>query len=116
MRTTPPPIWSLIGLNPTGDLRPYTIYTSRRGRVVWYYQAPPDKPPSWLQLRHRNRWRLLGRQWRAETTATRQLWQLAARRAQLRVTGYNLYTYWHLTRDRQAIRTVERLARLALIT
>ncbi|KKK92061.1 hypothetical protein LCGC14_2706680, partial [marine sediment metagenome] len=53
-----------FGLSPTGDLGPYTIYTSRRAGSVWYAKAPPTCPPSVHQLRQRNRFRNAAFAWR----------------------------------------------------
>lgn len=105
----------MMGFHPTGDIGGFTAYTSQRQKVVWFPKAPPEKPPSWFQLRQRNRFRLLGRLWRATPAVDRQLWATAAARAHLSISGHNLWVYYQLTRDRAAIATVERIAHLTLI-
>lgn len=108
-------ILTAIGWNPTGDLGPYTIYTRHRGTPVLYPRAPPKQPPSRKQLYKRAAFTFAGRQWAALDPHRKQAWALAARRARLRISGYNLYTYYLISRDRPAIRTIERQSGLELI-
>ena len=105
----------LLGLNAQGDLGPITIYQSQRGARVWFPKQMKGKPPSPARTIQRNRFRLAGYLWRALLPSKRQAWLIAAQRAHLRVTGYNLWIYWQLTNDLPAIRTIERLARLSLV-
>jgi len=42
-------------------------------------------------------------------------WQTACVRANLRITGYNLFTYWMTRQDRAAIATVERISKIDLV-
>lgn len=105
---TPKNLLALLGLNPSGDLGAFTIYTSRRKGIVWFVKAPPKCPPTYLQRRQRNAFLLAAMCWRKLPSGTRQAWQRAARLAFLKCSGYNLFVYFQLTKDRAAIRTIER--------
>ncbi len=110
-----PKMMALMGMNPTGDLGPFTIYTSRRAGTVWFVKAPPLSPPSVLQIRQRNAFRLAAEAWRALLPTRRAAWSQAARRAHLIVHGYTLWVWWQTKRDRQALATIERLSRTPLL-
>ncbi len=105
----------LLGFNPTGDLGPLTAYTSRRHGNVWFQKSPPQKPPSIHQVRQRDRFRFAARAWRNLDEKIRQNWQTAARLCHLTVHGYSLFLYWQLTRNRAAIRTIERQSHVTLL-
>ena len=104
---TPKPIMALLGLNPSGDLGDYTVYTSRRKGIVWFVKAPPKCPPTYLQRRQRNAFTLAALCWRRVSSEARRTWSAAARLAGLKCSGYNLFVFFQLTRDRAAIRTIE---------
>ncbi len=106
---------TFIGLNPTGDLGPFTIYTSRRAGSVWFIKAPPLSPPTIHQIHQRNRFRLAALAWKALPKETRHDWHNACRRAGLYLNGYNLWIYWILRRNRTAIATIERLSHVTLL-
>ncbi len=104
-----------MGLNPSGDLGPFTIFRTRRLGVVWFPRSPPKRPPSFLQRRHRNRWRFAARAWSNMPAEDRQLWLLAARLARLSISGYNLWIHHQTTADAAAVRTVARITGLDLL-
>lgn len=108
------PHW--IGWNPTGDLGPYTMYTSRKRIVVFFDKAPPKTPASYRQKVMRNRWRNAAATWQKKTKAERLPWQKAAKLARLQLTGYNLFLFWSVTHDRAAIATIERQTKVSLAT
>jgi len=112
---TPPHARPLLGLSQTGDLGPFTIYTSKRRKPVWFTKSPPTKPPSRLQSHQRNLFRMAAKAWQQQSPSTRAKWMLAARRAKLYVNGYTLFVYYQLKRDRPAIATIERLTNLQLL-
>jgi hypothetical protein len=116
MRTHPSPLLTCLGLKAAGDIGPYTIWTSKRNKLVLILKAPPEKPPSYLQLRQRNRWRIAAQQWRALPPAARARWALAAARAHVRCTGYNLHTAYVAADRADLIRTIERQTSLQLLT
>jgi len=111
-----PKIMALMGMNPTGDLGPLTVYTSRRAGIVWFPKSPPLTPPTPRQLTQRNRFRCAARAWRALDEATREDWHEACTGAALDIHGYNLWIFWQITRDNQTIATIERISRITLIT
>lgn len=104
-----------MGFRPTGDLGPLTGYTSKRGIGVWYLKAPPKEPPTGYQTHYRNLFRLVAEAWQSLPEAKRTDWLDAARRASLRITGYNLFLWYYHTRDIACIRTIEHQSGLKLI-
>lgn len=103
----PPKYFNLLGLSPTGDLGPYTAYYSSRGKLVWFPKSPPLSPPSLLQTIQRNKWRMAANAWHAQTQATRDAWRRAADAARTRLTGYDLWVWYHTTPNPTAIQTLE---------
>jgi len=97
---------SLLGLKIQGDLGPFTCYTSQRGRIVWFLKAPPKEPATWEQKMRRNVFAFAAQCWQTMEPETRQRWNEAARRANLRISGYNLLTYFISTDDREVLRTI----------
>ncbi len=106
---------NLMGLRPTGDLGPLTGYTTKRGRAVWYLKAPPKEPPTGYQTHYRNLFRLVAMAWQSLPSQQRSDWLDAARRASLRITGYNLFLWYYHTRDTAVIATVEHQTGLTLL-
>ncbi len=108
-------ILRMLGTHVTGDFGPYTFYTSRRSGVVWYPRAPALQPPTPLQIHWRNKFRLAGFLWRGLEPSQRADWLSADRKANLSITGYNLFTYYVLSGDDASIHTIERQTGLNLI-
>jgi len=106
---------ALLGFRPTGDLGPLTIYTSKRGKIVAYPKAPPTSPPTFHQLRNRNRFRLVALLWSNLLPAERNQWTLAAHRTGASITGYNLFVFYQMTHDEPPIRTIERQTHTTLL-
>ncbi len=109
------PILKFLGFNATGDLGPYTFYTSKRKGLVWFERSPPKEPPSPLQVHQRNKFRLTAYIWRNLSPSMRANWNTSQYLANLAVTGYNLFTYYILTLDADTIHTVERHSGLVLL-
>lgn len=114
-RLDPPFLISVLGFNPTGDVGPYTIYTSKRKRIVVFLKAPPTKPPTRRQQIVRNQFRITGWSWSRQTPDVRANWQNAARRSGAKITGYNLYQFYNATGNAQVIRMIERQSGTNLI-
>lgn len=110
MRQRPPALYQLLGLNPSGDIGPYTIYRSKRGKTVIFLRAPPKTPPSAWQIQQRARWTVIAHAWRYLPATVREAWLRAAPAAGLRVGGYNLYVWYQCTPDPAALATICRLA------
>jgi len=109
------PLSHVLGLNVQGDLGPLTFYTSGRGKFVWFPRAPPTSPPSNLQTQLRAQFSQAATWWRALTQADRASWELATRRARLRINGYNLWVWYCRTRARQQLASIERAAGITLV-
>lgn len=89
----------IIGFDPTGDFGAITYYTTRRGRVVGYDKAPPLKPATSRQMVRRNRWRRAAECWQLLSPEQKEQWHAAARRARLRIHGYNLFLFFQTTQQ-----------------
>jgi hypothetical protein len=111
----PPLIPAMIGLTVQGDLGGWTFYTSKRGQIVFYPQAPPLNPASYDQAHYRNRFRASAQQWRQLSLASKRAWTTVAHHASLTITGYNLWTAWYMTNDTNMIRTLERQTHIDLL-
>lgn len=104
-----------LGFNSQGDLGPWTLYTDKRKGLVFFIKAPPLEPPSQLQTSIRNSIRLAAYTWRSLSGDERRNWELVAKRAHLKIHGYNLFVYWLLRHEDAAIHTLERLTKIKLI-
>jgi hypothetical protein len=82
---------ALLGWNVQGDIGPFTCWRKPNHRTVWFLRAPPKVAPSWLQQHLRERWKTAAKMWLALPTATRAQWSVAAKRAHLRASGWNLF-------------------------
>lgn len=105
----------MLGTHVTGDFGPWTFYTSRRSGVVWFPRSPALQPATPLQLHQRNKFRLAGYLWARLPPDLKANWLIAAKRANLAITNYNLFTYYITTEDETTIRTIERLSALTLL-
>ncbi len=115
MKPLDPGLFQYLGWNTQGDLGPWTFYTTKRGDLVFFPKAPPLVPPTPDQTYQRNRFKLVANLWKALRPETREAWESATIAANLRIHGYNLFVYYILTRDRLAIRTVERNSHVQLL-
>jgi len=104
-----------FGFNTQGDLGPYTFYTDKRKGLVFFLRAPPLQPPSKLQTTVRNNIRLAAMSWKSLNQSHRDRWELASKKAHLKITGYNLFVFWTIKHDDACIHTIERLTNLNLI-
>lgn len=104
-----------LGWNSQGDLGPLTMYTDKRRQLIWFPKMPPLNPPSIRQTQQRDRFRAIGLAWWELTTPEREAWENASKLARLRITGYNLFSYWFITQDSATIRTIESQTGLDLI-
>ena len=116
MKTIPPSIFQYLGTNTNGDLGPYTFYTSHRNRLVVFLKTWPHDPATFHQTLYRNRWRHAALRWRGLTPQTRLLWKTIARKANLTITGYNLFIFYILGNHNQHIETLQRLTNINVIT
>jgi len=100
------PDLALLGWGLTGDFGGLTAYTTEAGKVVMFPRAPPLNPPSDAQQAQRDKLTEAANEWAKLDLPSQQKWQQAARRASLRITGYNLWAYWWLTKDTATVATV----------
>jgi len=89
MAHTVPP--SAFGLIVSGDVADITIYTDRFGKKVAYPKSPPKEPPSHLQSLLRNRFKVAQKSYMLESPSSKADWELLAQKANLCMTGQNLY-------------------------
>jgi hypothetical protein len=106
---------ALLGTNVQGDVGPLTCYTSTPGRTVYFLKAPPKEPPSPRQCHVLAKWIALADLWRCIAQAQREAWAAAARAARLRITGYNLFVWYQMTKDIGPIHTIERQTGVKLL-
>jgi hypothetical protein len=101
MKLLGPSLYHMLGFRPTGDLGPFTFYTSARNAIVFFPKAPPLNPPSYLQTVQRNRFRLAAKAWQRLPRLEQTNWEAVAKTAKLTITGYNLFV-WYFLRNGQA--------------
>lgn len=106
---------TIVGLTPSGDLGPLTGYTSKRGKPVWFQKAPPKSPPTGWQRQQRNKFRVIAILWQTLQPQQRLDWEAAALKANLNVTGYNLFVWYQHTLEDATINTVERQSGITLL-
>jgi len=97
---------SLFGLNIQGDFGGLTCYKSARHRFTWFLATSPKVPASPAQQNIRLRWTAIARIWRNAPPTTRCEWNFAARAANLKISGYNLFVHAHATQDQDALNTI----------
>lgn len=95
-----------LGFNAQGDLGPVTIYQSQRGARIWFAKAPPEIPWTVGQLRQRTLFQMAGIAWQNLTPTQKKDYELAAQKAHLRITGYNLWVHACLKQDTSYIKTI----------
>jgi len=106
MKITAPPIYRFLGFNTQGDVGGMTLYTAKDKGLVIFASTSPKVPASRRQTHQRNRLRLVALAWHALPAGERATWAAAADKANLRISGFNLFTYTILTHDRGPARTV----------
>ena len=95
-----------VGLSAQGDLGPLTTYVNHNGKLVVFPRAPPLNPPSQQQETIRAFFQTTATAWHALTESKRQNWLAAARKAKLRIGGYNLFLWYLWSADRATIETI----------
>lgn len=105
---------SAIGMVVSGDLAGMTIYTDRFCRKVFFPQAPPDKPPSPLQVKQRARFSQAMADWYAQNDQVKADWEQITLRASLIMTGHNLWLHIALTGNLTLLHTLIRQTGVAV--
>jgi len=111
-----PTIFTAWGWNPTGDFGPLTVYTAKNKKPVMFLKAPPTKPATHRQRFIRDRMGYIGRFWSTLPKDIKDKWERASKLARLRMTGYNLFQWWHWHYNREVLKTIERQTKIQLIT
>jgi len=103
-------LWRFLGFNTQGDLGPLTFYTSKDQGLVIYLSTSPKKPQSTRQRHQRNRFRAAAQTWKLFSRADRQAWERAAKKARLRISGFNAWIHINLAEDLAWYATLSRKA------
>jgi hypothetical protein len=101
------PFPPLLGWHPTGDVGPYTIYTSSRGAVVTFPRSPALQPASFLQKLQRAKWSTAILLWQQMPSPDQATWSQVAKRASLRFTGYALWISANTRKINEHLATLE---------
>ena len=96
-----------LGFNPHGDFAIWTIYTSRRGRVVRFTRAPPTTPPTWLQRRQWSAWTAAAALWATLPAASKQEWNTCVQVNHLKISGHNLFMHYWTGANDQCLETLK---------
>lgn len=89
-----------------GDVGGYTLYTDRWGRKTLFPQSPPTIPPSAMQIVQRSRFQTAVANWVAELSSVKRAWERMSLRANVVMTGHNLYVSYSLSGDQSALNTL----------
>lgn len=100
--------WDLIGLQVSGDVGGFSIYTDRFGKKVVYPKAPPEKPPSAEQTHLRSRFATAQADWMSQTAEVKADLEEMCRKANVPMTGQNLWISVALKNDASAMLTLQR--------
>lgn len=84
---------AMLGCTVSGDVGPYTVYTDRFGKKVWFPKSPPKSKPTELQLAVRRRFTTAQHQYMQLSAAEKKLWESLTRKANLCLTGQNLFIH-----------------------
>jgi len=101
-------LFTYLGLRLSGDLGQWTMFVYCHARPVFFLKSPPLTGPTYRQIHQRNKFKLYGYLWRAQTAAQRDNWEQLAQRSGARLTGYNLFVVWCSKHDILAVMTLIR--------
>jgi hypothetical protein len=114
MKPLKPPLIRYLGFRPTGDLGPFTLYTSRRRKLVFFPRSPPTSPASPRQLHQRNKFRNLAQAWNQTPETIRAAFRTAVKRCSLALTPFNLFLLVNMNPNHPSWTTLERIAQVQL--
>lgn len=103
--TVPAHLWGFVV---SGDIGGYTAYTDRYGRKVIYPKAPPEKPPSPLQVVQRERFTTAQLEYMNLSVQEKLDWETLTQRASLCMTGQNLFIHVAMRGTYDTLDTLER--------
>lgn len=107
MKSSATTLQRLWGFLIQGDWGPLTFYTSSDGGLVAFLKAPPRCPPTENQITNRWRFQQIAILWRSLSQQQRQIWETLSKRACLRITGWDLFTYYQMRRDPDVVQTLQ---------
>ena len=96
-----------LGLFPAGDFGPFTLYTSKKHRVVRFARAPPKEPASYLQRRQRSAWTAAAAVWTCLPPLDKQYWSELARQNHLKISGHMLFMMVTTRNNREALQCLK---------
>jgi hypothetical protein len=105
---------ALVAWSCTGDLGPWSFYTSRRRKIVFYPRSPALSPASPIQTVIRDRWRMATQAWKAMDRTLQSNWETATRALSLGLNGYALHVYWYTTGDTRSLQSIQRMSGIDL--
>jgi hypothetical protein len=107
-------ILKVLALDLNGDVGGLTTYTNRRHKIIAFPQAPPTVPPTPNQIIQRARLRTIALAWLALGAPQRAMWRVAATRANLSISGWNLYAACKMRKDWSYAQTIENQTHIVL--
>jgi len=116
MRTKGASIFQFLGLDTNGDLGDFTFFTDQRNEPVYFLKTWPKDPATYHQTIKRQRFSHIGNRWRSLDDATRSLWETLSHRANLQITGYNLFVVYMLGTGTRYVQTLQSKTGLDVIT
>ena len=108
-------MFTFLGLEISGDLGDFTMWRTRRGKIVCYPRTVPGKVPSVSQQNHRQHFRESVQRWNLLTKQQKADYESASLRCSLPMTGHDLWIRWTFAGCIGEAQTIERLARVALV-
>lgn len=103
-------MFGLLGMEISGDLGDYTLWRTRRGKIVCYPRTVPGKPPSPPQQAHRLHFAESVRRWHQLTPQQKADYERMANASSLCMTGHNLWIRWTFAGSRAEAETLMRTA------
>jgi len=116
MKTLKPSIFQFLGTTTNGDMGPWTFYKSRRGKLVIFPKTWPKDPATYHQKLNRDKFRHAAVRWRSLSPAQRDDWKNLARKANLTISGYNLFLHYICGKGTGTVETCQRLTGIDVIT
>ena len=108
--------WHLIGLQISGDIGPYTIYTDRHARKVVFPKAPPKEPPSEFQIDLRARFKSAQAEYMAQTDQVKAEIEAATKKLSIPLTGQNLWISIAMKANFEVLQTIRDQSGINLAT
>lgn len=108
------PFLPLLGLYVAGDLADWTLWTTKRGRIVWAPRSPPRQPPTAAQLKQRARFAVAQQTWAAISSTLKAAWEQAMITCDLDMTGQNAVMSLALNPDPDALASINKRTGLNL--